>query len=251
MDRAEISRIAHTDHPVAAPVSVDVVRRLLDRLDPPASGRVVDLGCGAGAWLLELLAARPDLSAVGVDTSLHPYREARAAERGVAERISWVEADAASWSANPQAPPDAVICIGASHAFGGLHGTLAALRRHLRPDGRALLGDAIWERPPSAAAQAALGARPGDFPTLTELVPTIGQFGFEVGYAHVSSAEEWDDYEWSWTGSLVAWALRDAPSDAEREQALSAARAHRREWIEGYRGDLGFVTAVLHHVAGR
>ena len=83
-----------------------------------------------------------------------------------------------------------MICVGASHAFGGLHGTLDALRRHLRPGGRALLGDAIWEQPPSTAAQQALGARPGDFPSLAELVATFAEHGFEVGYAHVSSAEE-------------------------------------------------------------
>ena len=32
----------------------------------------------------------------------------------------------------------------------------------------------------------------------------------------------------------------------EREQVLAAARTHRRDWVEGYRGELGFVTAVLH-----
>jgi SAM-dependent methyltransferase len=247
MDRAEISRIAHTDHPIAAPVAVPVVRRLLDRLDPAPGGHVVDLGCGAGAWLLELLAARPDLTAVGVDTALHPDREARAGARDVADRLSWVEADAATWQPEGAHPvADAVVCVGASHAFGGLAGTLEAIGGHLRPGGRALLGDATWEREPSAAAQRALGARPGDFPTLAQLVPTLEASGFEVGYAHVSSAEEWDDYEWSWTGSLVAWAQHEGRSPADREQVLAAARTHRREWVEGYRGELGFVTAVLH-----
>jgi SAM-dependent methyltransferase len=248
MDRAEISRLAHTDHPIAAPVALPMVRRLLARLDPPASGRVVDLGCGAGGWLLELLEARPDLTAVGVDTNLHPDSEIRAAERGVGDRLTWVETDAATWAGTDLSPQDAVICVGSSHAFGGLHGTLDALRRHLRPGGRALLGDAVWERAPSTAAQQALGARPGDFPTLAQLVDTFGEHGFEVGYAHVSSAEEWDDYEWSWTGSLVARALGDDRSADDREQLLRAARTHRREWVEGYRGELGFVTAVLHDV---
>ena len=256
MDRAELSRIAHTDHPIAAPVAVPEVQRLLARLDPTASGRVVDLGCGAGEWLLELLAARPDLTAVGVDTALHPERDERARARGVADRVTWVEADAAQWGAEHPEAFDGVLCVGASHAFGGLLGTLPALTRHLRPGGGLLLGDAIWERPPSAAAQEALGARPGDFPTLSQLVATIEQHGFELGYAHTSSAPEWDDYEWSWTGSLVAWAMDDSPraggrAAEDREQALSTARTHRREWIEGYRGELGFVTAVLHDTRGR
>ena len=248
MNRAEISRIAHTNHPIAAPVSVSAVRGLLARLDPPASGRVVDLGCGAGAWLFELLESRPDLTAVGVDTALHPDRELRAREHGVADRLTWIEADAATWAAADGAPHGAVLCVGASHAFGGLDGTLDALRRHLQPGGRALVGETIWEGRPSAAAQEALDAGPDAFPTLAELVPRFEQHGFEVGYAHVSSAGEWDEYEWSWTGSLVAWAQRGAVSAADREEALAAARAHRRSWIEGYRGELGFVTAVLHDI---
>ncbi|BDV29578.1 class I SAM-dependent methyltransferase [Microbacterium terricola] len=249
MNRDEISRIAHTDHPIAAPVDVSSARRLLARLDPAGSGRVVDLGCGSGAWLLELLDSRPDLTAVGVDTALHPDRDARARRRGVADRLSWIEADAAAWSPADGVPHDAVLCVGASHAFGGLSGTLVAIRRHLRPGGRALLGEMIWEHPqPSRAAQEALDARPEDLPTLSQLLPILEQHGFEAGYAHMSSAQEWDDYEWSWTGSLVAWAEREASNDAEREQALAAARSHRRQWIDGYRGELGFVTVVLHDI---
>jgi SAM-dependent methyltransferase len=248
MDRAQISRIAHSDHPIAAPVSMPLVRKLLERLDPAVSGRVVDLGCGAGAWLFDLLECRPDLTAIGVDTALHPGGEARARERGLADRLTWVEADAATWAPADGAPLDAVLCIGASHAFGGLSGALDALRRHLRAGGRALLGETIWEKHPSIAAQEALDAGPDDFPTLAGLVDAVQRHGFEVGYAHVSSAQEWDDYEWSWTGSLIAWAQRDGVSAEDREQALAAARSHRRSWIEGYRGELGFVTAVLHDI---
>jgi SAM-dependent methyltransferase len=242
VDRAEISRIAHTHHPVAAPVSASSLVRLLDRLDPPAGSRVLDLGCGSGAWLVELLARRPDLSAVGVDLHLHPDRVERAAARGVADRLTWVESEAEQWWDGLHG---AVLCVGASHAFGGPGPMLEALATHLAPGGRCLVGDGFWERPPSAATQAALDATPEDFPSLPGLVDLATAHGWAVVYAHVSTVAEWDDYEWSWTGSLTDWALHEATDPEERAEALGVADEHRRQWLEGYRGELGFVTTVL------
>ena len=173
MDRAEISRIAHTDHPIAAPVALPMVRRLLARLDPrhPA-GSSTSAAAPAGGCSSCSRPSRPDRRRGR--HRLHPDSEIRAAERGVGDRLTWVEADAATWAGTDLSPQDAVICIGASHAFGGLHGTLDALRRHLRPGGRALLGDAIWEQPAvgrGAGRRSAPG--PSDFPTLAELVATF------------------------------------------------------------------------------
>lgn len=68
--------------------------------------------------------------------------------------------------------------------------------------------------------------------------------GYEGGYGHVSSPDECDDYEWSWTGALTEWALTEAgPQD--RGSALAMAGTHREEWLAGYRGQLGFLTLVL------
>jgi SAM-dependent methyltransferase len=240
MDRATLSRIAHGNHPIAAPVSEPRARVLLSRLSPPPGGRVLDLGCGSGVWLAELLDARQDLTGVGVDVALPPD-----VAHGRTDRITWVEADAARYEADPV---DTVLCIGASHAFGGLAPTLDAVRRHLRRGGQVLLGDALWERPPSAAAQRALEAGPDEFPDLPGLLAQARASGFEPGYGHVSTLEEWDDYEWSWTGALTEWALREAPTAADREEALEVARRHRDEWLEGYRGQLGFVFVVLNDV---
>lgn len=246
MDRHAISTIAHLDHPVAAPVSTDEVHRLLGHLDPAQGGRVLDLGCGWGAWLLELLAARPDLSGVGLDVALPADLDECARAQGVEGRVKWVQADAATWSGGPF---DAVLCVGASHAFGGTVATLEAVRRLVRPGGRVLLGDTVWEAAPTAAAQEALGAGPDDFADLAGLVAQVRSAGFEPGHGHVSTLAEWDDYEWSWTGSLVGWALEPDRDPAERDEALRAARNHRAAWLEGYRGQLGFVTLVLHDLA--
>lgn len=204
---------------------------------------MVDLGCGSGEWLLRLLTARPDLSGVGVDVALPADLDARAQAQGADHRVTWVQADASGWDGGVF---DVVLCVGASHAFGGLAPTLDGVRRILRPGGQVLLGDTIWDAPPSAAAQQALDARPQDFPDLAGLVDRTRERGFEPGYGHVSTLAEWDDYEWSWTGSLTSWALRQTTNPVDREQALSAAREHRQAWLRGYRHQLGFVTLVLH-----
>ncbi|MGY1639623.1 SAM-dependent methyltransferase [Geodermatophilus sp. SYSU D00703] len=246
MDRALASAVAHRWHPVAAPLSDESVRLLLERLDPPDGARVLDLGCGSGAWLLPLLAARPDLTGVGVDLSAPALAEARRRvdQRGLADRVELVEGDAAAYDGGPF---DVVLCVGASHVFGGPAGTLTAVRGPLRPGGRVLFGDGFWERGPSPQALAGLGAEPGELPDLGGLVVEVARAGFEPGYGHLSSPAEWDEYEWCWTGALTAWALDEAP-DGDRDAALELARTHRRQWLAGYRGELGFLTVVLHDV---
>ncbi|MCV2491745.1 class I SAM-dependent methyltransferase [Geodermatophilus sp. YIM 151500] len=244
MDRDLISAIAHRSHPIAAPVSEAVLRELAGRLAVPDGGRVLDLGCGAGQWLLAALGAAPPATGTGVDSSAHALAVARrdALDRGLAGRVRFEQADAAGWAGGRF---DAVLCVGATHVFGGLAATLDAVRDHLAPGGRLLLGDGFWDGEPTAAALDALGAVPGELPDLPGLVAAVQEHGYEPGHGHVSSAAEWDDYEWSWTGALTEWALTEAGPD-DRDAALAAARAHRHEWLTGYRGQLGFLTVVLH-----
>lgn len=247
MDDNLVGHITHRSHAIAAPVSLNSARNLLTRLAPPEQGRVLDLGCGEGVWLLTILEAFPTLQGIGVDISEAALDKARISTkcRGLEGRVSWKEADASSWVGDSF---DIVMCIGSSHAFGGLSETLTATRRFLRPGGRVLLGDVIWEKPPSSKAQEVLESKPDDLPDLATLVDTVERHGFETGYGHISTLEEWDDYEWSWTGSLVEWALQDtpAPSASERQEALELANGHRNAWLGGYRQELGFATIVLH-----
>ena len=242
MDRALASAIAHRWHPVAAPVSDAVLHRLLARLGPVE--RVLDLGCGSGEWLLAALEAAPGAHGVGVDTSGPALEQARsrASARGLADRVAFEEADAAGYEGGGF---DAVLCVGATHAFGGLTGALAAVREHLRPGGRVLLGEGFWDGEPAPQAMSALGTEPGELPDLTGLVEAVRAAGYEPGYGHVSSPEEWDDYEWCWTGALTEWALTEAGPE-DRRSALAMAGTHREEWLAGYRGQLGFLTLVLH-----
>ena len=249
MDRQQISHIAHDEHAIAAPVGEARAARLLSRLALSPDASAVDLGCGAGAWLIRLAAAAPTARLTGVDISATALAEAQEAADLLAcgDRIEWVEGDAAAVLVGRH---DAVLCIGASHAFGGLDGTLRAVRDRLQPGGRVILGDTIWEQPPSEAAQEALEATADDFPDLAGLVDRVRRHGFEVLDGHVSTLEEWDDYEWAWTGSLVRWATQQPAGSDDRATALGAAREHRDAWLHGYRKYLGFATLVLMDLDG-
>lgn len=245
MERAEITHIAHTYHPVAAPLDASRVHQLVSSALPSGGSTALDLGCGQGIWLMEVLDQDMGITAVGVDTSVPALDYAReiSEAKGVTGRVRWIEADAASWNNNGAF--DLVISVGASHVFDGCEATLRAMRAHLRPGGRMLFGDAFWEAAPSRAAQDALEMGPSDLPDLTTLVEHVQEQGFEIVDGHVSTLEEWDDYEWSWLGALVRRSLEPSVDAQQGAEMLAAARDHREGWLKGYRKELGFATLAL------
>jgi SAM-dependent methyltransferase len=244
VDRQRLSSIAHSHHPIAAPIFGVNVNRLLRRADRRPAARILDLGCGEAAWALQALAHHPDGHADGVDLSRYALERAEAAaiERGLADRLTLHERDARTYV--PDGDYDLVLCVGSTHAFGGFAGTLELAGRHLNQDGVLLAGEGFWQAPPTPDALTALRAAPADLTDLAGLVDVAERAGWNPVYAHVSDAAEWDDYEWSWTGSLIEWAL-DNPGHPGAGAALTHAREHRDGWLRGYRGVLGFVTLVL------
>ncbi|GAA4612375.1 class I SAM-dependent methyltransferase [Actinoallomurus liliacearum] len=249
MDRQEISAIAHGDHPIAAPISDESVGVLLDRALRRSDERVLDLGCGAGTWLIRALADRPGLRAVGVDTDASAIARAEkaATAAGVADRVVFHAMDAKDFTAPNRF--DLVLSVGAAHAFGGLLPTLDAAAGHLASDGGLLVGDGFWERPPGRATLDA-GFEAEEYDDLATTVDRITDRGWVPIYGHVSTRQEWDDYEWSWTGTLSRWAL-EHPEHPDSDQALRAAAEHRTDWLHGYRGTFGFLTLCLRRAHDR
>jgi len=244
VDRQRLSSIAHSHHPIAAPVFGVNVNRLLRRADRRPAARILDLGCGQGEWAMQALAHYPDGHADGVDVSRYALERAAqaAAERGLADRFTPHERDARSYV--PDGDYDLVMCVGATHVFGGFAGTLQMAGRHVNPDGVLLVGEGFWQVPPTREALAALDVKAEDLTDLAGLLEVAEDAGWTPVYAHVSDAGEWDDYEWSWIGSLTEWAL-DNPGHPDATQARALAGEHRDQWLRGYRNVLGFATLVL------
>ncbi|GAA3134821.1 class I SAM-dependent methyltransferase [Planomonospora alba] len=229
--------------PHRRPISAAHLERLLRRAKLAGGARVLDLGCGQAPWILRALELYPEATADGVDISGDGLAAAAedADRRGLSDRLRLHEAKAADFTAAE--PYDLVLCVGATHAFGGLTETLRAVRRHLRPAGLALVGEGFWERPPGQEVLDGLGAAPDEYADLAGTVARAEGAGYAVVHAHTSTLAEWDEYEWSWTGTLTRWALDHPGPDGDA--ALATAREHRDLWLGGYRGVLGFVTFLL------
>ena len=160
VDRAQASAIAHRWHPIAAPVSDDNLRRLVGHLRLPPGG-----GCSTSAAASASGCSPPwrRRRARPASASTRPPRRSRRpapgrAARNLTDRVTFEQADASGWSGEGF---DAVLCIGATHAFGGLAETLTAVRasppaRRPCPPRRGLLGGAA-ERAGAARARRRAG----------------------------------------------------------------------------------------------
>jgi hypothetical protein len=137
-----------------------------------------------------------------------------------------------------------LIIVGASHAWGGTRQTLQAARQRLRPGGRLLFGEGIWQRPPTPQALAGLDAEPDQFGSLPDLVELAIDCGYRPLSVSVANTDEWDAFESGWCAGRERWLLRH-PDDPAAAEVRSVVEAHRNGWLRGYREVFGFAYLTL------
>ena len=169
-------------------------------------------------------------------TSLSRGR-ALAQQRQLGQYVDFIEAEAAAWPGLA----DRVLCVGASHAFGGLEPALGALAQVTAPGGRVLFGDGYWASTPTPAALAIFGDA---IPTLPQLLDAARSAGWRVIHLSAADQREWDDFEFTFRAGRQEWLLAhsDDPRAAEIRDWLDT---REREYIHLYRGILGFAYLVL------
>jgi len=223
-----------------APLSGEHAELLLDRLELGPGLEVLDLGCGWGELLMRAVeACGSDATGVGVDNDERVLIRGRALAqaRGLDQRISFVHAE----SAVRETRADRVLCIGASHAWPGVEQALHALARVVRPGGRVLFGEGCWERPPSDAAGTLFGS---DVIALAEIVRLARAAGWQVLHLSTADQREWDDFEATWRRGHQQWLL-DHPHDDRAPDVQDTLDTQLKEYVETYRGVLGFGYLVL------
>ncbi|MET7859538.1 class I SAM-dependent methyltransferase [Streptomyces sp. NPDC005318] len=227
------------------PLSEEHAAQLVAACAPAPGARIVDLGSGWGELLMRLVESAPGSTGDGVETDLEAVARGRAlaGDRGLAKRVRFHETPAAEWADGGY---DLAVSIGASHAWpGSTPEALKALRAAVRPGGRVLFGEGFWEREPSERALAGLGAEPGDFGSLLELIRHAEAVGLRPLQVTVADQREWDLFEANANiGRGERWALAN-PGHPLHDGVVAAVDDRRTGYYGGYRGTLGLAYLVL------
>lgn len=238
MDGIDLDQALYARMRWNTPLSAEHADLLIERLDVRPGTRIVDLGCGWGELLLQVI-DRARASGIGVDTDAAVLDRARnvARQRLLEQYVEFSQADAGAW----QGTADRALCVGASHAFGGVEPALKALKRVIPAGGRVLFGDGHWASTPSAAATAIFGEEVLSLPQLLEACRAAG---WRVIHLSTADQREWDDFESTFRAGRQEWLL--AHSDDPRAQEVRDWLDEReRQYVEVYRGVLGFAYLIL------
>jgi len=221
-----------------APLSEAHAALLLDAFELESAERVLDLGCGWGELLCRAVEREPTLTGIGVDTDATALArgEALAAARGLGERVTLRDAGGEAWSE----PADRVICVGASHIFDGTAAALDRLASIVDRGGRLLYGDGYLELGASEFTADLFD----EFGPLDQVLAAVRRAGWRVLHLSVSDLLEWDEFESTYRAGPERWLLADPDVDGAAE-VRAWLDLRMREYVDGYRGELGFCWLVL------
>ena len=214
----------------------DVLRRrrlVHDALDAQPGENVLDVGCGPGFYVTELLErVGPDGSVTGIDTA--PAMLAVAAKRSEGHHnLTFHEADATALPVGDGAF-DAALSVQVLEYVADVRTAVAEVHRALRPGGRVVIWDVDWATVSWRSADAGRMRRMLDawdkhltHPSLPQiLAPTLRECGFEdvTMDGHAFATVEFDPETYG--GALVDLIVRYAvelggmdPDDAEEWHA--------------------------------
>jgi SAM-dependent methyltransferase len=238
-DEELLRSLTHCSMQWNTPLSLERADELISLLELRGAGHIVDLGCGWGSLLIRALGAADRWTGVGVDQNGAYLKRARtdAITHGVQARVEFINGDIRHFSGRP----DRVICIGADHAWSNVPAALTHLRSLLAPEGRLLFGCGYWERAPRPEHIEMFGVLPI---SVEEIERQALGIGYRVVGAEAASLAEWDVFESEWLRDLEEIAGREGLTVLGR-QAAKIAQQRRAEYVDGYRGVLGFAYLVL------
>ena len=143
------------------PLSQEKADRIIASLDVSPNAQVLDVGCGVGEFLLQLIEKSNARGAgVDIDARLIASAKENASLRIGKSGAEFYTADVNTYSFSDH-QFDLVICLGSTHAFGlgelAYPNALQRLQRLVKPGGCLLIGEGYWKQSPDPDYLALLG----------------------------------------------------------------------------------------------
>ncbi len=242
MDFWKLMDVIHKRQLIMNPMRSSKLDRFCELLDLPQGGRVLDVGCGKGEFLLRLNKLY-DISGIGIDKSPFCVSDCKAnkEERAPDADIEYLLMDAADYKTEEQF--DLTCCMGASWIYGGIKGTLEALNKMTKPGGIIIAGEPYWLKEPSPEYLKADEMERSTFHTHMENVLMGDEFGLKCGYTLASDHEDWDHYE-----TLHWWSAAEYvdanPDDPDNKEILENAKKYRAIYLKWGRDTMNWCLYV-------
>jgi cyclopropane fatty-acyl-phospholipid synthase-like methyltransferase len=241
MDRNKFSSIAHSKHLFSNPISETKINRIIDFLQLEPHAKVLDIGAGKCELLIRLV-EKYDIEATAVELYEGSILEAKqqAQKRIPKEKITYIVKDAKQVVSEYVNHFDLGICVGSTHALGGLELTLQSLKRNVKKGGFILVGEGYWRKKPSQAYLGALGgADESELKKHHENVFMGESMGLVPIWSVVASDDDWDEYEGLYAMSMEKYCYEN-PNDPDCYSMLNKIRSWKRTYLTWGRDTLGF-----------
>ena len=245
MDIWKYYDITHKKHLVCNPMSQSKFESLFSLLNLKPNSKVLDIACGKGEPLVRL-AELSNTSGVGVDISPYFIKdcEKKKNERVPNSDIKLLEMDGAKYKSENNELFDLTMCIGACFVYGGLIGTIIALKKMTKPGGMIIIGEPYWLKEPDDEYLKMSGLKKEEFNSHYKNIDTGEKEELNCIYTLVSSHDDWDHYE-----TLQWWSAYDYvtvnPDDPDNSELLNKINKAKTEYLLYGRDTLGWAIYVF------
>jgi ubiquinone/menaquinone biosynthesis C-methylase UbiE len=137
LDRDRFSAIAHRNHAFSNPINEDKIMKMIQIVSPKPKDKVIDIGAGKCELLIRLVESYK-ISATAIELYGGVIDEAmkQACNRIPEGSIDFIVDDAnEAVKRCEEERYDLGICIGSTHALGGLESTLQTMKRLVNKNG--------------------------------------------------------------------------------------------------------------------
>ncbi|KZN30424.1 hypothetical protein N480_05585 [Pseudoalteromonas luteoviolacea S2607] len=216
-----------------SPLGKEKERKLTSLLDLQPNNKVLEVGCGNGRFLLNLLDTY-DINVLGVDidsklisiaNDAAKSRSCEAKYQFTCQRFDELKIKSQYY--------DLFVCNGSSHAFGTQEAALPNMAQQayelLGRGGRLLLGECYWKKAPPQAFLDFLGQPASIYRDYKSNIEVFEKYGFKPLYATSSNQDEWDDFEWRRSRTIH----NQIKLDPNNEELLGK-QSHIQQWLNAY-----------------